>query len=62
MNVSASTFESHPGDEVPEDCGVLFASLAFPEAMQCLDVGGPAQESSGPETTEGSLSWEETHR
>ena len=62
MNVSASTFESHPGDGVPEACGVLSASLAFLEAVHSLDEGGPAQESSGPETTEGSLSWEETHR
>ena len=30
--------------------------------MPGLDVDGPAQESFGPETTEGSLSWEETHR
>ena len=60
--ISASTFESHPGDGVPEACGVLSASLAFPEDMQGLDAGGPAQESSGSETTEGLLSWEETHR
>ena len=62
MSVSASTFESHPRNGVPEACGVLSASLAFPEAVHGLDVGGPTQESSGPETTEGSLSWEETHR
>ena len=62
MNVSASTFESHPGNGVPEAYGVLSASLAFPESVQGLDSSGPAQESSGPETTEGSLSWEETHR
>ena len=62
MNVSASTFERHPGDGVPEAYGILSASLAFPEAVHGLYAGGPAQESSGPETTEGSLSWEETHR
>ena len=28
---------------VPEACGVLSASLAFPEAVQDLDAGGPAQ-------------------
>ena len=55
-----SNFESHLGDEVPEACGVLSASLAFAEAVQGLDAGGPAQESSGTETTEGSLSWEVT--
>ena len=55
MNVSASTFESHPGNGVPEADGVLSASLAFPEAVHGLDAGGP-------ETTEGSLGWEETHR
>lgn len=54
MNISASTFESHPGDRVPEACEVLSASLAFSEAVQCLEAVGPAQESSGPETTEGS--------
>ena len=49
---------------VPEACGVLSASLAFPEAVQSLDAGGLAQESFSPETTEGSLSFreEETHR
>ena len=57
--ISASTLESHPGDGVPEACGVLSASLAFPEAVQSLDAGGLAQESFSPETTEGSLSWEE---
>ena len=62
MNVSASAFESHPGDGVPEACGVLSASLAFPEVVQGLDAGGPVWESSGPETTQGSLSWQETHR
>ena len=62
MNVFASTFESNPRDGVPEACGVLSASLAFPEAVYGIDAGGPVQESSGPETTEGSLSWEETHR
>ena len=62
MNVCASTFESHPGNGVPEAYGVLSASLAFPETVQCLDAGGLSQESSGPETTEGCLSWEETHR
>ena len=62
MNVSVSTFESLPGDGVPEACGVLSSSLGFTEAVQGLDAGGPAQESSGPETTEGSLSWEEIHR
>ena len=62
MNISTSTFESHLGDGVPEACGVLSASLAFPEAVQGLDAGGPAQESFGSETTEGSLSWGETHR
>ena len=62
VNVSASTFESHPGNWVPEAYGVLSASLAFPGAVHGLDAGGPAQESSGPETTEGSLGWEETHR
>ena len=60
MNVFASTFESNPRDGVPEACGVLSASLAFPESVQGLDSSGPAQESSGPEITEGSLSWEET--
>ena len=60
MNVFASTFESHPGNGVPEAYGVLSASLAFPEAVHGIDAGGPAQESSGPEITEGSLSWEET--
>ena len=55
MNASASTFESHPGDGVPEACGVLSASLAFPETVQCLDADGLSQESSGPETTEGCL-------
>ena len=60
MNASASTFESHPRNGVPEAYGVLFASLAFPEAVHGLDAGGPAQESSGSETTEGPLSWEET--
>ena len=58
--ISASTFESHPGDAVPEACGILSASLAFPEAVHGLDAGGPAQESSGSETTEGPLSQEET--
>ena len=58
--ISASTFESHSGDGVTEACGVLSASLAFPEAVQGLDAGGPAQESSGSETTEGPLSQEET--
>ena len=62
MNVSASTFERHPGNGVPEAYGVLSASLAFPEAVHGIDAGGPAQESSGPETTQASLSWEETHR
>ena len=62
MNVSGSTFESHPGNGVPEAYGVLSASLAFPEAVHGINAGGPAQESSGPETTEGSLNWEETHR
>ena len=60
MNVCASTFESHPRNGVPEAYGVLSASLAFPEAVHSLDAGGPAQESSGPETTEGSLNCEET--
>ena len=55
MNISTSTFESHLGDGVPEACGVLSASLAFPEAVQGLDAGGPAQESFGSETTEGCL-------
>ena len=62
MNVSASTFESHPGDGVPEACGVLSASLAFPETVHGLDAGGPSQESFGPETTDRSMSWEETQR
>ena len=64
MNISTSTFESHLGDGVPEACGVLSASLAFPEAVQGLDAGGLAQESFSPETTEGSLSFseEEAHR
>ena len=62
MNVSVSTFESLPGDGVPEAYGVLSSYLGFTEAVQGLDACGPAQESSGPETTEGSLSWEETHR
>ena len=35
-------------------------SLAFREAVHGLDAGGPAQESCGPETTEGSLNCEET--
>ena len=45
---------------VPETCGVLRRSLAFREAVHGLDTGGPAQESFGPETTEGSLNCEET--
>ena len=60
MNVSASTFESHPRDGVPEACWVLPATLSFAEAVHGLDAGGPAQESSGSETTEGPLSQEET--
>ena len=30
--------------------------------MHGLDAGGPAQESFGPETTDRSMSWEETQR
>ena len=45
---------------VPETCGVLHRSLAFREAVHGLDAGGPAQESFGPETTDGSLNCEET--
>ena len=60
MSVSASTFESHNGYGVPEACGVLSVSLAFPKAVQGPDAAGPARESSGTETTEGSLSWEVT--
>ena len=60
--ISASTLESHPGDGVPEACGVLSTSLAFPETVHRLDAGGPSQESCDFETTEGPLSWEKTHR
>ena len=45
---------------VPKTRGVLCRSLAFREAVHGLDAGGPAQESYGPETTEGSLNCEET--
>ena len=55
-------WEPNPGDGVPETCGVLSRSLSFREAVHGLDAGGPAQESFGPETTDRSMSWEETQR
>ena len=45
---------------VPETRGVLCRSLAFRETVHGLDADGPAQESFGPETAEGSLNCEET--
>ena len=55
-------WEPNPGDGVPETCGVLSRSLSFREAVHGLDAGGPAQESFGPETTDRSMSWEETQK
>lgn len=61
VNISAFTFEDHLGDKVTEGCGVLTGPLAFGEEVKGLDAGGSTLESFGPETTQGSLRWEETH-